>query len=183
MLDGGSELLDVAGRHEPSAAPIDEFWNSRNVSCDDRAAERHGFHQDDRQPLGKTRKDERSRSTYQRKHLAIRLPTSEFDLPIQPELADSALEFRPQRPVAGYRHPELNALPGQDRERVDENELAFLLAQTAYGHELSFGNVARWPLSEEVRIEPTSDQLDLRPLLRRNPTADLAAGEGTHHAD
>ena len=143
LLDRVGEVLDAAGRHEPAAGLVrDELRNARDVGRDDRAAERQGFHQDDRQPLGETRQDQCPRPPHSGAHLGIGQPTRQFDVILQPKLADSALDFRPQRSIAGDRHLELHALPRQNGESAEENELPFLLTQTPHRHKLDLGNDA-----------------------------------------
>ena len=60
-----------------------------------------------RQSLGEAREYERSRSSYERHHLAVRLPAREFDATHKSKLLDPAGQQFPQWPIADDGHLEL----------------------------------------------------------------------------
>ena len=148
------------------------------VRRDHRAAQGHRLHDHHRQALGEAGQHQGPRGLQLAADpVVVQEPGDPHVVP-QADAGRSAARARPRiGPSPTMTSSKSGRRSLQPRRGLDQQELALLLGQPAHVHQprpIRDGRAAR---RQEDLVQAAADHVDLRPVARRAPPAELAAGE------
>src|SRR5579875_2745251 len=171
-----------ARRKKPTGFSVDhKLRNAGHVGAQNRARQQHRLDQDDRQSFGKARQDQRARGEDFPSDVGSRGPAGDRHDAGQAPFRDQPLDRFAMLAVADQHQFEPAPLLAQRGDGLHQQNLPLLFAQSpdayqTYGirryDRIGFG---------EGRIDPTANEFDLGPILRRRDAEDLGADIGAYH--
>ena len=181
---GFDEIVDTARRDQPTAvAMLDQLGDTGDARGDHGALRCKRFHDHDRQALREARKHEAPAASDRLTDLLCIQPTGDPHPTAESKRADPGLHAMPQIPVADIHDLELPAFGTQPLGCLEQHHWTLLVAHPGDADEAVAQGIHRLRRRRELPVQSATHQMDLRPILLRAPTIQLAAREGAYCAD